>query len=50
MHVIFENKDYTTLVVSKSKIIQFSSISNPTFVVSKCSDIILNKFKIVKFT
>ncbi len=49
VHVISEDKDYTTLIVSKSKITQSSSVSNPTLIVNKCSNVILSKFKAVKF-
>ncbi len=49
VHVTPEVKDYTTSVVSKSKLTKFSSISNLTLIVSKCSDVILCKFKAVKF-
>ena len=42
-------KDYATLVVSKNSLTDFSSINNPTLVVSKCNDVILSKFKVVKF-
>ena len=43
-------RDYATLVVSKNSLIDFSSVSNQTLVVSKYSDIIPCKFKVVKFT
>ena len=49
VHVISEVKDYATLVVCKNSLTDLSSISNPTLVVSKCSNIILSKFKVVKF-
>src|SRR6266498_1243654 len=45
--VIPEVKDYVTPVVCKNSLINFSS--NPTLVVSKCSDVIPCKFKAVKF-
>ncbi len=45
-----EVKDHTTPVVSKNSLTDFSNVSNPILVVSKCSDIISNKFKAVKFT
>ena len=45
-----EDKDYATLVVCKSSLTNSSSASNPTLVVSKCSDVIPCKFKAVKFT
>ncbi len=41
-------RDYATPVVCKSSLTNFSS--NPTLVVSKCSDVIPCKFKAVKFT
>ncbi len=50
IHVIPKVKDYATSIVCKSRLIQSSSISNPTLVVSKYSNVILNKFKAVKFT
>jgi len=49
MHVIPEVKDYTIPVVCKNNLIDFSSVSNLTLIVSKCSDVILSKFKIIKF-
>jgi len=49
VHVISEIKDYATPVVSKSSLTQSSSISNPTLVISKYSDVISSKFKAVKF-
>ena len=45
-----EVRDYATLVADKNSLTDFSSISNPTLVVSKCSDVIPCKFKAVKFT
>ena len=47
--VILEVRDYATPVVCKNNLTDFSSISNLTLVVSKCSNIILSKFKVVKF-
>ncbi len=44
-----EVRDYATPVICKESLTNFSS-SNPTLVVSKCSDIIPCKFKAVKFT
>ena len=44
-----EVRDYTTPVVCKNSLTDFSSISNPTLVVRKCSDVIPCKFKAVKF-
>ncbi len=45
-----EVRDYATPVVCKNSLTDFSSVSNPTLVVSKYSDVILCKFKVVKFT
>ncbi len=45
-----EVRDYATPVVCKNSLIDFSSESNPTLIVSKCSDVIPCKFKAVKFT
>ncbi len=50
VHITFEVKDYAILIVSKNSLINFSSVSNPTLVVSKCSNVIPSKFKAVKFT
>jgi len=47
--VILEVKDYAILVVCENSLIDFSSGSNPTLVVSKCSDVIPYKFKAIKF-
>src|SRR6266540_3972031 len=44
-----EVRDYATPVVCRNSLTDFNS-SKPTLVVSKCSDIILSKFKAVKFT
>ncbi len=44
-----EVRDYATPVVGE-KSLTHSSSSNPTLVVSKCSDVIPCKFKAVKFT
>ena len=44
-----EVKDYVTLVVCKNSLTDFSSVSNPTLVISKYSDVISYKFKTVKF-
>ena len=49
VHVISEVKDYATPIVCKNSLTDFSSVSNPTLVVSKCSDVISCKFKAVKF-
>src|SRR6266540_1503921 len=43
-----EVRDYATPVVCENSLTDFSS--NPTLVVSKCSDVIPCKFKAVKFT
>ena len=43
-------KNYATPVDCKNSLTDFSSVSNPTLVVSKCSDVIPCKFKAVKFT
>ena len=43
-----EVRDYATPVVCKNSLTDFSS-SNPTLVVSKCSDVIPCKFKAMKF-
>jgi len=48
--VIPEVRDYVTLVVCQNSLTNFSSISIPTLIVSKCSNIIPCKFKAVKFT
>jgi len=48
--VTLEVRDYATPVVCKNSLTDFSSESNPTLVVSKCSDVIPCKFKAVKFT
>ncbi len=45
-----EVRDYATPVVCKNSLTNFRSESNPTLVVSKCSDVIPCKFKAVKFT
>ena len=45
-----EVRNYATLVVCKNSLTDFSKVSNPTLVVSKCSDVIPCKFKAVKFT
>jgi len=50
MHVTPEVKDYTTLVICKNSLTDFISVSNPTLIVSKYSNIISCKFKVVKFT
>ena len=42
-------KDYATPVVCKNNLTDFSSVSNPTLIVSKCSDVISCKFKTVRF-
>ena len=45
VHITSEVKDYTIPVVCKNNLINFSSINNLTFIVSKCNNVILNKFK-----
>ncbi len=50
VHIIPDIKDYATPVISKNSLTDFSSISNFTLIVNKCSDVILSKFKVVKFT
>ena len=45
-----EVRDYATPEVCKNSLTNLSSDSNPTLVVSKCSDVIPCKFKAVKFT
>ena len=50
VHITPEVKDYATPVVYKNSLTNFSSVSNPTLVVSKCNNIIFSKFKAVKFT
>ncbi len=49
VHIILKVRDYAIPVVCKNSLTDFSSVSNPTLIVSKCSNIILNKFKAVKF-
>ena len=44
-----EVRDYTISVVYKKSLTDFNSVNNLTLVVSKCSDVILSKFKVVKF-
>ncbi len=50
MLVTPEVRNYTTLVVCKNSLTDFSSGSNSTLVVSKYNNIIPCKFKVVKFT
>jgi len=50
VYVTPEVKDYVTPVVYKNSLTNFSSISNPILVINKYSDVILSKFKAVKFT
>ncbi len=45
VHITPEVKDYATLVICKNSLTNFSSVSNLTFIVSKCNNVILNKFK-----
>ena len=49
VHVTSENKEYIIPVVCKSKLIKSSSISSSILVVSKYSNVIPNKFKVIKF-
>ncbi len=48
--IIPEVRDYAISVVYKNSLNDFSSESNPTLIVSKCSDVIPCKFKAMKFT
>ncbi len=50
MLVTLEVRNYTTLVVCKNSLTNFNSVSNPTLIVNKCSDVIPYKFKAIKFT
>jgi len=50
VYITPEVRDYAILVVCKNSLIDVSSISNLTLVVSKCNDVIPCKFKAVKFT
>ena len=50
VHLILKVRNYATLIDCKNSLIDFSSVNNPTLVVSKCSDVIPCKFKAVKFT
>ncbi len=50
MLVTPEVRDYATPVVCKNSLTDFSSVSNLTLIVNKCSDVIPCKFKAVKFT
>ncbi len=49
VHITPKVKDYATPVVCKSSLINSNNISNLTLIISKYNDIILSKFKIVKF-
>ncbi len=49
VHITPEVKDYATPVVCKNSLTDFSSVSNLILIVSKCSDVIPCKFKVVKF-
>jgi len=42
-------KNYATSVVCKNSLTKSNSISNSTLVISKCNDVIPNKFKAIKF-
>ncbi len=48
MHVTSKVRDYATLIVCKNSLIDFSSVK--TLIVNEYNDIILCKFKVVKFT
>ena len=50
VHVIPKVKNYVIPVICKNSLTNFSSVINPTLIISKYSDIILNKFRAVKFT
>ncbi len=50
VHVTPEVKDYVISVTCKNSLTNFSSVSNPTLIISKCSDVIPSKFKAIKFT
>ncbi len=47
--IIPKVRDYTIPVICKNSLINFSNVSNLTLVVSKCSNVIPCKFKVVKF-
>ncbi len=49
VHVTPKVKDYATLIINKSKLIQSNNISNLTLIVSKYNNVIPYKFKVVKF-
>ncbi len=49
VHVTSEIKDYTIPIVCKNSLTNFSSASNLILIVSKCNDVISNKFKVIKF-
>ncbi len=49
VHVISEVKEYIIPVVIKSKLIKLNSIDKLTLIVEKCSEVIPNKFKAIKF-
>jgi len=50
VHITSKVKDYVIPVVYKNSLTDFSSVSNLTLVVSKYSDVIPSKFKVIKFT
>jgi len=50
VYVTPEIRDYATPVVCENSSTNFSNVSNPTLVVSKCSNVIPYRFKAVKFT
>jgi len=49
VHITLEVKNYATLIVYKSSLTNSNNVSNPTLIVSKCSDVISSKFKVIKF-
>ncbi len=50
VYIIPDRKDYIIPVVCQNSLINLSRVSNPILVISKCSGIIPEKFKAVKFT
>jgi len=50
VHVTPVVKDYTTPVVCKNSLTDFSSVSNPTLVVSKCSSKVHARVSVSKVT
>ncbi len=49
IYIILKVKDYTIPVVYKNSLTDFNSVSNSILIVSKYSNVIPNKFKVVKF-